>query len=43
MVNGIWFFSQVKGEGGGVKSYLFFSFIFTYVKDLSFLVSKSAH
>ena len=33
----------VKGVGGGKVLSLSFFFIFTYVVELSFLVSKSAH
>ena len=35
--------SNFKGVGGGKMSYPSISFIFTYVIDLPFLVSKSAH
>ena len=34
---------DVKGVGGGKDLISPFSFIFTYVIELSFLVSKSAH
>ena len=35
--------SAIKGVGGGKVLSLSFSSIFTYVVELSFLVSKSAH